>query len=190
MDKEEIERRVDLALDSREFKDAEFQLSNFLQDCRLFVLKGRNDEYDEVSATRKNIEKSPAKLRTRYKSVYREIRDILLSLDIPEKLLGFRLLSDCILICAQGGECEKVKMSDVLDKCGNDFGISRCNAERLCRYALSFAKFSEKSIEKYPFLKRLSCPPTLKSAVLCTSEFIAENYELTQTNTKKLSLVP
>lgn len=86
-----------------------------------------------------------------------KVRPILLGLGIPESVKGFRLLSLVILGCVNLSlDGKGYKMNEVYLDASEKAGISKTRCERLCRYAVTFAKASYDFVAKYPSLSELT----------------------------------
>lgn len=141
---------------SEEYKDLAYDLESFIIDNCYPTNRSDNDairlEYDgKINLKNKLCEEYERDF------VFSRIRPVLVSLEIPEALKGFRMLELLVLECARCMlEQRSYRMTLIYPVVAQYFGITAHNCERLCRYACSFARPDIKFALKYPDLESLT----------------------------------
>ncbi|MBE6681419.1 MAG: hypothetical protein E7600_03935 [Ruminococcaceae bacterium] len=157
-DLEKTRAKIEEIHKSDEYKKLVYDLESFIIDYCYPI----QDDYD-FSETEKSDFIGKINLRNRIAEdgergfVFTKLRPVLISLQIPESVKGFRLLEMLVLECvritlSQGS----YKMKDVYPVVAKKFGINAHNCERLCRYACTFAKPTANFALKYPSLEELT----------------------------------
>lgn len=173
-----FEDLVDKTEKSKEFRDARYNLESFLIDCAHFREKQKEPCIDKSSKRAKESMILSKKAHQDFVRINGYLSDILEKLGIPRKLSGTKYLKFCI---CQKAIDDNLQMMQLYQMCAKEYSKNVPVIEQSCRYACSYADFSNLSsyISGIRFLYGQT--PTVKDTVFILSRVTLEKFNLQNT---------
>lgn len=160
---------------SKEFRDARYNLESFLIDCSHFRKSEKQVLGDKDSKRARESMILSKQARQNFLTINEYLSEILTKLGIPQKLSGAKYLKYCI--CRKALD-DDIQMMQLYEMCAKEYSKNVPVIEQSCRYACSYADFSNLSslISGIRFL--YGQVPTVKDTVFILSSVISEKFDI------------
>lgn len=170
-----FEDLLDKTEKSKEFRDARYNLESFLIDCAHFRKNQKDDAVDKNSKRAKQSMIMSKKTRQNFQEINEYLSDILAKLGIPRKLSGTKYLKYCI---CQKALNDDIRMMKLYEMCAREYSKNVPIIEQSCRYACSYADFSNLSSDISGIRFLYGQTPTVKDTVFILSSVTLEKFDL------------
>ncbi len=170
-----FEELVDKTEKSKEFRDARYNLESFLIDCAHFRKKDADAFSDKNAAKVRESMVLSKQSRQNFLTINEYLSGILSKLGIPQKLSGTKYLKYCI--CKKALD-DDIQMMQLYEICAREYSKNVPVIEQSCRYACSYADFSNLSSDISGIRFLYGQTPTVKDTVFILSRVLSEKFDI------------